>query len=187
MTTAVENPNGRVRKSLASQIDRLDSILDGLSEALTESVAEAVERGVAKVLTELLTNPALAERIHVPSIPAGQDESQDKTLPPSSAGSDNKANGVLQAGYQRVKRACGSVIRQASRLAGVGQPFLGKLLRSRLLAYAGALGLVGLIGFFAGPKVPILITAAVGWVTGIIARVKASFRRSSLDYLPEPG
>ena len=33
------------RKSLADQIDRLDTILDGLSEALNESVADAV-RGV---------------------------------------------------------------------------------------------------------------------------------------------
>jgi hypothetical protein len=41
MTTTKTNANGQERKTLASQIDRLDSILDGLSEALSESVSTA--------------------------------------------------------------------------------------------------------------------------------------------------
>ena len=44
MTTATTT-NG-VRKTLASQIDRLDSILDGLSEGLNEAVATAVQGAV---------------------------------------------------------------------------------------------------------------------------------------------
>jgi hypothetical protein len=61
--------NGKARKSLAEQIDRLDSILTGLSEALEGAVADAVqravgvavERAVQGVLAELVTNPAVAE------------------------------------------------------------------------------------------------------------------------------
>src|SRR3954464_7899019 len=40
------HPNGQVRKTLASQLDRLDAILDTLGEGLNEAVATAVEQAV---------------------------------------------------------------------------------------------------------------------------------------------
>ena len=62
MTTTLTN--GRQRKSLADQIERLDSILDGLSDGLNEAVAAAVKEAVRAVLTEVLTNPELLARLH---------------------------------------------------------------------------------------------------------------------------
>src|SRR5215831_1476570 len=50
MTTATAT-NG-VRKTLASQLDRLDSILDGLSEALNGAVASAVEGAVERAVRQ---------------------------------------------------------------------------------------------------------------------------------------
>src|SRR6516162_8700507 len=77
--------NGPTRKTLASQIDRLDSILDGLSEGLDQAVAQAVreavglaiQEAVQAVLAEMLTNPALREQLQkaaspVPPPPAGR-------------------------------------------------------------------------------------------------------------------
>ena len=63
--------NGQTRKTLASQLDRLDRILDGLSEGLDQAVAQAVREAVGlavreavqAVLTELLNNPALREQL----------------------------------------------------------------------------------------------------------------------------
>jgi len=65
------NADGRARKSLADQIDRLDAILDGLSEALegavtatvTQAVGVAVKEAVQGVLAEVLTNPALQDKL----------------------------------------------------------------------------------------------------------------------------
>ena len=70
MTKTLEM-NGPARKTLASQLDRLDGILDGLSEGLSDAVASAVreavgvavQEAVQAVLTELLTNPALREQL----------------------------------------------------------------------------------------------------------------------------
>jgi hypothetical protein len=67
--------NGQTRKTLASQLDRLDSILDGLSEGLSDAVASAVREAVGlavreavqAVLAELLTNPALREQLQRPA------------------------------------------------------------------------------------------------------------------------
>jgi hypothetical protein len=69
METTTTTINGKQRKSLAEQIDRLDGILDGLADALNESVASAVKdavtlavrEAVQAVLTELLANPAVRE------------------------------------------------------------------------------------------------------------------------------
>src|SRR4051794_12596471 len=65
------NTNGQERKTLASQLDRLDAILDTLGEGLNEAVAgavqeavetavrEGVHQGVRGALAEILTNPEI--------------------------------------------------------------------------------------------------------------------------------
>ena len=87
MTKTLEM-NGPTRKTLASQLDRLDSILDGLSEGLSDAVASAVreavglavQEAVQAVLTELLTNPLLREQLQGPAAaqPAAPDEPANK-------------------------------------------------------------------------------------------------------------
>src|SRR5215469_5259444 len=69
MTT--NTTNGQIRKTLARQLDRLDSILDGLSDGLNEAVEAAVERAVKQavgeavretlqaVIAEVVSNPDL--------------------------------------------------------------------------------------------------------------------------------
>jgi hypothetical protein len=72
--------NGRTRKQLADQLDRLDVILDGLADALNESVADAVRDVVGQVvreavettIREVLGNPELlraALAAHTPPAP----------------------------------------------------------------------------------------------------------------------
>jgi hypothetical protein len=52
--------NGRLKKSLAHQLDRLDTILDGLAEALHGAVADAVKQAVGQAAKEAV-QVALAE------------------------------------------------------------------------------------------------------------------------------
>src|SRR5262245_57475761 len=70
--------NGRARKSLAHQLDRLDIILDGLSEAFDQSVAQAVRAAVglavreaiAVAVRELVSRPELVAALRPPEAPA---------------------------------------------------------------------------------------------------------------------
>ena len=55
--------NGRQRKSLAEQIDRLDSVLDGFGGRLERSGRYAVKEAVRAVLSEMLTNPEVLTRL----------------------------------------------------------------------------------------------------------------------------
>ena len=73
-TTPRTTSNGQPRKTLASQLDRLDGILDGLDAALAGAVQDAVEQAVKQavqaVLTEVLTNRQLQEQLQQAAQPA---------------------------------------------------------------------------------------------------------------------
>jgi hypothetical protein len=60
-TTTRPESNGKARRSLADQIDRLASILDGLDHALSGAVRDAVERGVRQAVQSVMAE-ALANR-----------------------------------------------------------------------------------------------------------------------------
>src|SRR5262249_50665586 len=76
MSTHTSN-NGRVRKTLASQLDRLETILDTLGDNLPDAISSAVERSVGMavkeavqaVVVELISNPALQEQLQTASTP----------------------------------------------------------------------------------------------------------------------
>jgi hypothetical protein len=74
--------NGRSRKTLAQQLDRMDTMLDGLAEGLNEAVATAatgsmrevvclaVQQAVRTTLVELLSNAEIQNRLALPPAPA---------------------------------------------------------------------------------------------------------------------
>jgi hypothetical protein len=131
--------NGQTRKTLASQLDRLDGILDGLSEGLDQAVAQAVREAVGQavreavqaVLTELLTNPALREQLQRAAPPA----------PPPSAGRTPEGGGGRLAALcgrvgDKVRSACRAgvgCLRQAARAASLAWRLADDRLRAALL------------------------------------------------------
>ena len=73
MTTTM-NGNGHIgRKSLAGQLDRLDSILDVLSDGLNEAVATVVQEAVGKAVElavkEVLCNPDVLRAMRAQAAP----------------------------------------------------------------------------------------------------------------------
>ena len=61
--SATMTANGKPRKQLSDQLDRLDGIIDALGEALPEAVTDAARAGsrqaVLDAITEVLTSPEL--------------------------------------------------------------------------------------------------------------------------------
>jgi hypothetical protein len=171
--------NGRVRKTLASQLDRLDSILDGLADALNESVAAAVEKAVSHVLAEILTNPAFPAclRTAVNDPPGVERARTDAAFPPSQRGRGFLANGmvVLRAAWGYVRRVGRGVLRRAAAVADRALAYATRLLfRGRLRTYAAALVTLGVLAWFAAPRLPLLLTAVAGWLAALLARARTS-------------
>jgi len=174
--------NGQSRKSLAEQIDRLDSMLDGLADGLNEAVAAAVKEAVRAVLTEVLTNPELLARLH---------PIQEKPEPPQPSRWLARAwDGIRsalrwtaaqgRAGWQRLGQMCGNVRDQvvettrrfrahSVRLLVAGS---GALLRARwflapILAAAALAGLTGVAAYHLGPWMAAGVSGAGGLGTAL--------------------
>jgi hypothetical protein len=177
MTTTTTNPNGRTRKSLAEQIDRLDAILDGLGEALQGAVAAAVQQATGRavkeavqaVLAEVLTNPALRERaLPADSPPAPRADSPSVPRPLARLAT------WLGARARSCVRACVAGLRWARATAVRLSLLAGSRLRAALLA-AGAVA-AGLAQF-ARARVAVVAGRLSGWATGLAATAGPALRR----------
>jgi hypothetical protein len=146
MTKTMEM-NGPARKTLASQIDRLDSILDGLSEGLDQAVAQAVreavglavQEAVQAVLSELLTNPALREQLQRPaaSESAPPDDPANK-----QGGGKSRLAALCSRVHNKLRSACrvgAGWLRQAGRAAPLAWRLAGARVRAVLLVAAAYL------------------------------------------------
>jgi len=72
--TYVATVNGKPRKQLSDQLDRLDRIIDALGEALPEAVTDACKGGakqaVKEAIIEIMTNPELRGLLATTTPPA---------------------------------------------------------------------------------------------------------------------
>ncbi len=191
MTTTA---NGESRKTLASQLDRLDSILDGLSDALNGAVAAAVEQAVRQavglavketlqaVIAEALTNAdllAAARTLLAPGIQAGTPAD-----PPGRPGClFRRACDGVKAGLGVAAAACGRagacLLRQAAALkaaAGAGWLLLRRF-RGRLLAACGVGLATGALTYVAGPWLGVAASSAAGFVTTLAVQAASGLRR----------
>jgi hypothetical protein len=115
MDTLRKTPaNGPSRKTLASQLDRLEGMLDGLDTALAGAVQDAVEQAVKQavqaVLTEVLTNRDLQEQL--------QQAAQPAPPPQPSRGLKGTASRLWQATSEATRQAVRKV-KQLGRRAGM--------------------------------------------------------------------
>src|SRR5947208_13409870 len=183
MTTTT---NGQVRKTLASQLDRLDSILDGLSDGLNEAVATAVQGAVElavrqavgqavketlqAVIAEALTNAdllAAARALLTPGTAA--DVPADPPERPKSL--FRRACDGVKAGLAVAATACNGagayVVKQAAAVKAA--TFSGWLLfrrfRGRLLTACGVGVAAGALTYLAGPWLAVAASSAAGFVT----------------------
>jgi hypothetical protein len=187
-TSAVTNPNGSARKTLASQLDRLDDILTGLSEALSESVSTAVEKAVAGVLTEILTNPSFAERLRGRVIlPLADNAMADVPLLPAQPrlGLRSKIGAAFRAGCRYVRQAASAVLRRGVALANTGRAYLARMLsRGRALACTAALLSMGLAAYFAGSRLLPVLTGVVSRLCTLGTRLRSSLRHAGIGGVP---
>jgi hypothetical protein len=158
--------NGKLRKSLAEQIDRLDAILDGLSAALNESVAAAVKEAVGlavreaiqAVVTEVFANPAVLELLHgVGTQPAkvGVGERLRTAC--------NFVAAKAKAAAQACKKLCGRGVRTLIGL--VKHLAVVRHVKAQLLTALGVGCLAGTAVYLAGPWLAVAAGGVGGFAT----------------------
>jgi hypothetical protein len=174
MTTKV-NMNGQARKSLAEQIDRLDSMLDGLADGLNDAIAAAVkdavgiavQQAVQVVMREMLNSPELLTRLGA-AVPVAA-PAQEKA-PKAKVSWKRRWLGVcktLAVRLNAVRLWCSRRLQGArSQASGLLQQarLLGRF-RNQMLVAAGIGMTVGVMAYMAGPW----LSAAAGGVGGFAA------------------
>jgi hypothetical protein len=196
------SPNGRpVRKSLASQLDRLDVILDTLGEGLNEAVATVVEQTVGKAvevaLKEVLTNPGVLRALR-DQLPASRSESEASRASGPQPNLFQQALARARATVMRVAAVTatsfltarawvGPKVRQAAqrvaeRCARIRNRLSGLLSmlwhgRKVVLAALGAGLLVGLGCYHAGPLVASTVSGLAAFAGSVAAGVGRWLRR----------
>lgn len=173
--------NGRTRKTLADQLDRLDGILDALSDGLNGAVADAVreaagtavQQAVKSALVEILTNPDVltliggAARAHGPA-PVAPDVSGE--VPADRPGLRHRLGALGAWASQKVRAArsaCGQVAAAGLRgLGGLGAR-LAPLwqLRKQLLVALGVGTAAALVAYAASPWVAALLSGVAAFAS----------------------
>jgi hypothetical protein len=161
-TPATRTPsNGQPRKTLASQLDRLDGVLDGLDAALAGAVQEAVEQAVKQavqaVLTEVLTNRQLQEQLQQAAQPAppleehhGQQNMPYRLWQATTAGVRRTVQAVQQAG-----RGVGmALLAVAGMVAGIVYAARRRLASVAMAAYRQGKTLLGKAGNTVARRLP---------------------------------
>jgi hypothetical protein len=176
MTTTTTN--GRTRKSLAEQIDRLDAILDGLADALNEAVADAVkdavtaavQEAVHAAVLEVLTNAELRKRLGVAQVTAVQPSAPVVVCLADAARRcwgwltgawDTAVTVARTAGRKAVEAVCRCLIAGRAKLQEVREQASSKARTGWMLAVA----LAALARRF---RKQLLVALAVGLLVGVV-------------------
>jgi hypothetical protein len=194
MTTTM---NGPPRKTLASQLDRLDSILDGLSDALNGAVASAVEGAVERavrhavseavketlqaVITEVVANPdlvAAARTLLAPGTPNPTPADAPADPPERPKGLFQRACDKVKAGLGAAASACGYAVGQAAGIKPVARAGwqLAKKFKGRVLLACGVGVAAGVVTYGVGPWLGVAAAAVSGFVATLAVKARNALR-----------
>jgi hypothetical protein len=203
MTMTLDNG---VRKTLASQIDRLDSILDGLAENLNEAVADsvkgavtvAVQEAVHAALVEILSNAQVRRRLSVqPPVRVRLAEKArscwnwlagtakavwSKVVATATAAGDKvqaKARSLITEATAKVRQAPQRVVRCARTgwMLMTTLAALARRFRTQLLVALAVGVLVGVVCSVAGRQVASVVCGLAAFAGSLAAEVVSRLRK----------
>jgi len=196
--------NGRARKSLAEQIDRLDTLLDGLAENLNDAIATAVEQAVKQVLVEVLTSAELQQRLQQaqevkqpePSGPSmltklanlGQRVGRwigDKVSTGSATVSTTVANAAenCRKRWNHVTSRCAETVRQVTHGVLAAWLLLHGLrhLAGFVIAALAVGAAAGVGAYLLGPTIAAAISGTTGFVATLAVQTTLWLRQTFLE------
>jgi hypothetical protein len=189
MTTTLTS-NGTQRRTLSSQLDRLDGILDALSDGLNQAVASAVQNTVEQavreavqlavqqavqgLVSEVLTNPDALALLRAALAP-------DPTMhvPPPPPPAPRHPTGMGAWLWDRARQACAALGRGASQAKSavkvglrIASPYRKPLMIAAGVGTAVAVGACMADPWIAGPA-----SWLAGFIGTLAVRARVALRR----------
>ena len=157
-TTTTPTMNGKPRKQLADQLDRLDGIIDALADGLNQAVIDAAREGtrlaVKDAIVEIMTNPELRALL----APARPEPTPAPAAPPPEAVTpEPKAPGL----WARLK----------AKVAAARDALTGAATKAKeavATRYQAASDTVAAVGTAAGEALPLRRVLWVGLGAGLL-------------------
>ena len=156
-TTTTTTMNGKPRKQLADQLDRLDGIIDALADGLNQAVIDAAREGtrlaVKDAIDEIMTNPELRALL----APGRPEPTPAPAAPPPEAGPEPKAPGL----WTRLK----------AKVAAARDALTGTATKAKeavAAKYRAASATVAAVGAAAGEALPLRRVLWVGLGAGLL-------------------
>jgi hypothetical protein len=198
------------RKTLASQLDRLDTIIDGLADSLHEVVAIAtanvvketltvvVQQAIHSALVEVLTNAELQKRLNVsvqPPVPlmvrlAAKAHSCWSWLKSTMKGACSKVKQMVSSlstvAAAKVEQARQQVVQRAKTcwMWTVALAALTKRFRLQLLVAVGVGVLVSVVCYAGGREIASLGCGLAGFIGSLATDAVDRVRRRLQHWLP---
>jgi hypothetical protein len=181
--------NGRPRKQLSDELDRLDGILDGLADGLQDAITDAVRAGsrlaIKDAIIEVLSNPELKAAIQGPSATS--------TVPPASASNPSLSNRSpwdrVKAILRRTRTAVAAAARRtrtivttkvrtaATVVAGAGKMTVSAWRMKRAVLVTAGVGVgLGAGAYYSAPHAGAVLSAAAGAVVAITVKTALCVR-----------
>ena len=187
--TATTTTNGKPRKQLSDQLDRLDSIIDALAEALPEAVADACREGarqaVRDAVVEILSSPELRTLV---AGPADGRVAQPADPAPATPGPWSRFKAKVRAAKDAVLGRCRAALgvaagrcRAATAAASNTARTLSAVmpLRKILLVGTGVGVAVGVASYVCPHGLSAVLGGVGGACTAVGVQVGSWFRRSA--------
>ena len=156
-TATTTTMNGKPRKQLADQLDRLDGIIDALADGLNQAVIDAAHEGtrlaVKDAIVEIMTNPELRALL----APGRPEPTPAPAAPPPEAVQEPKKPGL----WTRLKAKAA-----AARDALTGAATKAK--EAVAAKYRAASDTVAAVGTAAGEALPLRRVLWVGLGAGLL-------------------
>jgi len=177
MTNPITKDNGSLpRKTLSTQLDRLDEILDGLADSLNGAVAQAVkdavglavQEAVQGVLTEVLTNPELLEKLRPQPVPQVSPPTPAPQGPGWLSRLAGAAKGACAKACNLARQACGKgaqLARAGWAAVKAGVAYVSGRVKMLVRALGAFLGSAAGVAWQA--RQPLLLALGVGSALGL--------------------
>lgn len=198
--TATPLANGRPRKSLASQLDRLDSILDGLDQGLAGAITDAIKEvlpaataeAVRATIVELVTNPDIITLIRTGGVPIAPSMAPSSVPMQAPQPAESKPNAIARAWRWTTSKVKGIGQGIASRVRGVREGAVGVYrqassiwsLRRPVLISLGVGMVVGMICYASSPWLAGMVSGLAASVAALGVQLAVWARRVFASYLP---
>jgi len=164
--------NGTSRKSLATQLDRFDTMLEGLSEAIPDVVADtvrvatqqAVREAVEAAVKEVLTNPQIREKL----LPTIEQKPTTTTMwnrvRQMWQGVRSTLNSLRQSCTNNVQRVCESASNLRQRMLWLPKTLqVVKAVKGQVVMAVGVGLVVAVVALVAGPYVAAVLSGIGGF------------------------